>query len=693
MIVDTSLKCISNMPISETEKLAGGKKRVHFFPTKRMSTYLLYLGVGDYEEVTGSIGKLKLRALATKGNKSRLKLPLSYAKRFIKYYEHYFDVKYSLPKIDLLAIPDFAAGAMENWGAITFREQAMLADEKSAISFKQDVVETVSHELAHMWFGDLVTMKWWDDIWLNEGFATFMSHKAMAAVMPEWDIPNQVLENGSYSINSALVTDQLRSTHAINVSVNEPAEMTAMFDTGLAYSKGMAVLYMLEDYLGAETFRDGLHKYLKAYEYGNATKHDLWKALDDAAKSAKKSANAADIANYWVDEPGYPIVSVMRKGDEYVITQKRFIVSDKGEEVPSRWPIPVHYLESNKTEGKFLMSKSSKRLHAKSQWIKLNYGQKGFYRVEYDSRLTATIGNAIRKGELSGADVWGVENDLFIRARAGRIAASAYLDFAERYCFDCGYPANVSLLKHMNWLYTMLYSTKLADMARKPLVAYARKTLKRVGLAVKSDESSTDTMLRSLAFSTLGLAEDRDTIEKAKAMFDGFVKGRKQLNKNLRRAVYMTVAWNYPGTFNKFVSLYKKEKVIEDKLRFLATIGSFRETPLVRKALSFALSKDVRYQDVHYIPAYVSSNPYAQNLLWKWIAGNWKTFLKRYPPSTHMVDEFVSFNSGISDASLREEVASFFRNKNNLRGDFALEAKRTLERIDTNIKFMKANGV
>jgi tricorn protease interacting factor F2/3 len=693
MVVGSDLECVSNMPVRGTERLAGGRKRVRFLPTPRMSTYLLYLGVGDYDEVTGSVGKLKLRALATRGNKDKLRLPLSYAKEFIKYYERYFGVRYSLPKLDLLAIPDFAAGAMENWGAIAFREQALLADEKSAISFKQNVAEGVAHEIAHMWFGDLVTMKWWDDIWLNESFATFMSHKAMESVMPEWDIPNQVLENGSYSINSALVTDQLRSTHAINASVSEPAEINAMFDVGVSYSKGMSVLGMLEDYLGAEVFRGGLHRYLKAYGYGNATKHELWKALDDAAKSAKKSAKSADIARYWIDEPGYPMVSVARKGDGYALTQRRFIVSSKGDEAPSRWPIPVHYLGSDGREGKFLMPESSRALRSRSDWIKINYRQKGFYRVEYDPGITAALGEAMRKGKLSGADEWGIENDLFIRARAGRIPASEYLDFAERYCLDCGDPANISLLGHMNWLYGMLYTTRLAAIVRKPLVAYARKTLERLGMEFRPDEKPAETMLRSAAFATLGFAEDKETVERAKAMFDGFVKGSKPLDRNMRRAVYMTVAWNYPGTFEKFVSLYKKESVIEDKLRFLGAIGAFRETALLRKALSFALSKEVRYQDVHYIPSYAAANPYAQKLLWKWVSGNWARFLKRYPPGTHMVEGFASLASGVSDAGLRDEIASFFGNKKNLRGDFGLEARRALERIDTNIRFMKANGV
>ena len=358
MVVDKSLECISNMPIGRTQSLKSGKKRVRFLPTPVMSTYLLYLGVGNYDSIEGTLGKVKLRVLTTKGKKKFAALSMGYLKKFLNFYNSYFGIKFPLPKLDMLAIPDFSAGAMENWGAITYREIALLGDENTAVGNKQQIAETVAHELAHMWFGDLVTMAWWDDLWLNESFATYMSFKAMDAVMPEWDMWTHYIEDVVYS---AMVADQLKATHPIAAKVSNPAEISAQFDSGISYDKGGSVLRMIEDYVGADTFKAGLHKYIREHSYGNATKYDLWEAIDSAAKKSKKFVFAEKVASYWIDTPGYPIVSVDRKGAAYSLLQNRFLISEAVQE-PSGWPIPIHYLGSDGSEGQFLMSKSAKRI-------------------------------------------------------------------------------------------------------------------------------------------------------------------------------------------------------------------------------------------------------------------------------------------------------------------------------------------
>jgi tricorn protease interacting factor F2/3 len=692
LVVDKGLECISNMPIRKESPAAKGKKRVSFLPSPRMSTYLVYLGVGNYDSVEGSLGKVKVRVLAVKGKGHLVRMALEYARKSVRYYEDYFRMPYQLPKLDLLAIPDFAAGAMENWGAITFRENALLCDERSTVASKQDVAYTIAHELAHQWFGDLVTMEWWDDLWLNESFATLMGYKAIGAVVPEWNMMTQYIEE---VVGSAFGADQLKSTHPINVSVNNPEEINSIFDS-ISYDKGGTVLHMIEDYIGPEVFREGLHEYLEAHKYGNATKHDLWEAIGRAARKSGNRAPIGKVVGYWIDTAGYPVIDVKKEGDAYALRQSRYLMSSDSK-VAGGWPIPIHYAFGPKAgDSKLLMTGGTQRIAAVkgAEWVKLNYGQKGLYRVRYDDALLRRLGEAIRDKELGGTDAWGIENDLFAFARSGTIKAGKYLDFVQDYCFDCGYPMDSTLLGHLSWLHCMLYSTSLAETTRGPLIAYARRLLDRLGMERKEGESSEDTMLRGSVLLNLGLAGDKEIIERADAMFRGLVKDGTQIDSNLRGAVYRIAAWTGGSdTFKTFVGRYRKETGVEEKLRLLGSLGFFQERQLIEKAFTFALSRDVKYQDAIYVPGNASSNPFASELHWRWTRDNWKALMKRYPAGTHILRSFVSYLSGQKSERARKDIVSFFGSKSNLRADIVLDLKRTLERIDTNIRFMKKNGV
>ena len=690
MVVDEGLECVSNMPVKSETRLGNGKKRVSFLPSPRMSTYLAYMGVGNFESVEGSVGKVKLRVLTVEGKRDLAFLGLDYAKKAIKYYEGYFGIDYQLPKLDLLAIPDFAAGAMENWGAITFREADLLGDKDSSVASKQRIADVVSHEIAHQWFGDMVTMEWWDDLWLNESFATFMSTKALMASFPEWEMGKQYLGD---VIATAFAADQLQSTHPINVEVNDPEEMNAIFDS-ISYEKGGTILNMIEDYVGPETFRKGLHDYLLAHKYGNATKYDLWDAIGGVAEKGGAKLSLGKVASYWIDNPGYPIIDVKEKGGSFVLKQRRFFIS-KEAKAQSKWPVPLHYATGPDGKGaRALMSGGAHRIAAGgAEWLKLDYGQKGLYRVRYGDRMLERLGAAIKAKELGGTDAWGIENDLFAFARSGRMPAGRYLDFVQEYCFDCRYPTDSSLVSHLAWLYDTLYATGLSEPARKPLVACSRHILDRIGASARKGESSLDTMMRGSVLFDLGMAGDADAVKMANGMFRDLVRG-KEVDSNLRGAVCGIAAWTGDAkTFDVLEGRYLKEEVIEDKLRFLRSLGMFRDRKLVERALAFALSKDVKYQDVLSIPANVASNPLAGDLLWHWTRDNWKTILARYPPGTHIAHGFVSLLSAQKDEKSRKEIASFFEAKSNLRSDFKPELRRTLERIDTNIRFMKANGV
>ncbi len=692
LLVDKDLKCVSNMPIKE-ERLVGDRKEVTFNTTPKMSTYLLYIGVGDFERVAEKSGSLEIGVITTPGKKQYTSLAMEYGKKSIQFFESYFGIRYPLPKLDLIAIPDFAAGAMENWGAVTFREIALLGNDQTPVMVKQRIADVIAHELAHQWFGDLVTMKWWNDLWLNESFATFMSTKATESIFPQWNTRLQYLED---VIGVAFAADQLASTHPISVNVRTPAEIDEIFDE-ISYEKGGTVLNMLESYAGKDTFRQGLNHYLREHSYGNAVKQDLWGAIDLAARKNGRKLSVSDVASCWVNKKGYPSVSVRRERGGIGLRQERFTLSNQnpGNE---EWLIPVRYAQPKKKgDAQVLMRKRTQKIRmADPAWIKLNAGQTGMYRTIYPDDMLDRLGELIKGGELEWIDAWGIENDLYAITRSGRKSMVEYLDFIEEYCFAAKYPLNMSVLSHMQGIFSMLYGldAEQKDRVSMMLREYSSEILKQMGWIRSDKESNITTMSRSRAILASGISGESSTLNKANKMFSKFTEGRAGIDPNLRGAVYSLVAWsNGQDTMEALRGRYLKEEVPDEKRRLLGAMGMFGKKDLVSKALAFSLSKDVRYQDSYVIAAVASSNPAGKGLLWNWTRSNWKTLMQRYSPGTHMLSRYVSNMSGISDPKMLDEIRAFFANKANKRGDISKALRQTTERIRINCAFMKANGI
>jgi len=518
MVVPKELEAISNMPIKSISPAEEkGKKLVVFETTPLMSTYLVYMGAGRYEGSAGKYRGIPLRVLATPGKRNLTITALSYLKKLLTHYERYFGIKYALPKLDLIAMPDFAMGAMENWGAITFRETALLMDPKDpSVGSKERVSMVLAHELAHQWFGDLVTMKWWDEIWLNESFAEFMGFKSVDAIFPDWGMMKR------YKVEAFIggrADDQLRSTHPIKVRVNTPTEVGGIFDA-ISYNKGGAVLYMLESLVGKEAFRKGLHNYLSAHKYGNGSGEDLWNSIQKASNADGGRLPVSRIMKSWIEKPGFPIIEV-RKGYSFELSQKRFTLSKEYDDGP--WPIAVNYL-SEKGAGRYFIDKREGVIKDDSPWIKLNYGQSGFYGVRYDEGLIRKIGELIRSGELSADDAWGVESDVFGDVRTGRIGVQDYLDFVSRYCMECGYPANAAIMGHLGWLNNMFDRKPLVYNIRNVAISFSGAVLKKTGWERGKNEDNTTALLRGGAIVSLGRMGDRETLLKARAMSGDFMR-------------------------------------------------------------------------------------------------------------------------------------------------------------------------
>jgi tricorn protease interacting factor F2/3 len=683
-IADSKYQVISNMPVKEIEKLRG-KRKFSFHLTPKMSTYLVYIGVGRFEYYLEQYRDVKIQAVTVPGRKEQGILASQYAKKSLEFYENYFGIKYMLPKLDLIAIPDFAAGAMENWGAITFRETAMLLDKKrSSISSRQNVADTVAHEIAHQWFGDLVTMKWWDDLWLNESFATFMSYKAVDSIFPEWKFMVQYLND---TFSSAFTADELKSTHPINVEVHNPGEIEEVFDN-ISYEKGGSVLSMIEDFVGPEIFRSGLNIYLNKHMYGNAAKEDLWEAINAAAERASKHMPIDRFAKFWIDTPGYPIVTVSKSKEGFELKQSRFLLSGSSKWSPA--PIPVHYVTDKGKSGMVLLDSPKEIIKMKgAKWIKVNYGQKGFYRAAYSKELLPHIGEAIKSGKLDSKDAWGVENDLFELARRGSIKAAAYLDFVGKYFTGVGYPANVSIILHLNWLRMMLYGTKLQENADNAIKLICGFWLNKLGWEKRKNDTNLDIMLRSYVISALGRIGDENVSGRCKSLFS---KGKDKIDPDIRSAVYTTIAWNGGiEEFNKIIKLYNLEKVPEEKIRLLQSLAFFNYKGSAEKVLGFSQSKYVRLQDSIFIPVLLSSNPAMKSEYWPWLKSNWKALMAKYTGVSRMLSRLVEATSTCSTQKQLSDITAFFSKKSNVRDDIKRSILKAEERIEANIRFLKIN--
>src|SRR3989454_9068862 len=476
---DSDTSVISNMP-STSVKVEGQRQTVEFPKTPRMSTYLLYLGIGKFEEVKENFNGVDYIVATVPGKSSGAKFPLDVAKDAVKFFESYFGSKYSMPKLHLIAVPEFAAGAMENWGAITFREIVLLVDKDSSIRIKKQVAEGIAHEISHQWFGDLVTMKCWDDLWLNESFATFMAYKATDSIFPQWVVWQDFVRGETAG---ALDRDSLVNTHPIEVKVNSPSEIEEIFDD-ISYGKGASIIRMLEAYAGEDHFMRGVRSYLDKYRFSNASGNDLWNQIEQSSKTRVKA-----IMSEWIRKPGYPVVNVKLDGKRLVIRQERFLLNGSSE--PSNWPVPIT-MKINGKEQKLLMERREESM-ATPDWVdslKLNLEETGFYRVYYEG-----LYDRVWRSNMSPVDRYGIVSDAHAFAIQGKLDFSQYLALLDRYMNEQEYLPAFEVSDQLSSLNAI--TRRVEETSRK----FHRNQLKI--LANRKDENSV--VLRGSMASRLAL--------------------------------------------------------------------------------------------------------------------------------------------------------------------------------------------
>jgi len=680
IIANNKFSAISNMPIKSKKKI-GSKTIYNFTKTPIVSTYLIYLGVGEFEYLTGKIGKTQIRVVTTKGNKSKGKFSLELGKKLLISYEKYFGIKYPLPKLDLIAVPDFAAGAMENWGAITFRETILLYDPKtSSTRTKQFIAEVISHEIAHQWFGNLVTMKWWNDLWLNESFATFMATKFVDKFYPEWDLWDQFVED---AMNVAMGLDSLKTTHPIDVKVNSPAEIREIFDA-ISYDKGGCVLRMLEHYVGEPNFQKGLKKYLSDFKYKNAEGQDLWNAIGNASGMPVSS-----MVHTWLKQPGFPLIEVHQDGTLLKLKQKRYLLESDKKFSKGLWSVPLSLGLDDEISKKLFTKKSMTiKLPKNTVGFVANYGRKGFYRVKYDEGILLDLKMLVDEKRIHAIDRWAIQNDLFSLCVSGDEQIRNYLDFSDAYFDEDSYLATVNVAHNLASLYFRAFDEKFSEEIRSYAVNYFRKILFNLGWEPKKSDKHTDALLRSFVISALGKMDDDEITDEALRRYKKFLKSPSSISPDLVEPICSIAAWNGNlKTHAELTQLYKKVKTMEEKLRFLGAMCGFKDKKLLLKSLDFSQTSNVRSQNMQLPIMKVAANPYGDKVLWPWLKKNWKKLNKKVGHGNPLFNRIVASISSVADDSMEKEIKTFFKN-NPTPGTERTQAQ-TLERIRINSKLLR----
>lgn len=680
LIVPQHLIAISNTIPQEETNIENGLKKVHFSPTPKMSTYTLAFIVGEFDVVEKSNkNNVRIRVFVTPGKKDQAQFALHTGADLLDFYEEYFDITYPLPVLDLIAIPDFDAGAMENWGAVTFREVALLIDEeKSSTAARQWVALVIAHELAHMWFGNLVTMEWWTHLWLNEGFASYIEYFAADKLFPEWNLWDQFF---TLDHNSALALDALDNTHPIEVEVPHVRQIKEIFDE-ISYAKGASIIAMIATYLGEKDFRDGLRLYLKRHSYANATTHDLWEALEEVSNKP-----IGEIMHNFTQKAGHPILSVSNKKDHIHLSQKRFFSSalKNLSTDTTMWTIPFSLISSEQTQEKeYLMTEKTMKLPSitKGNFIKLNKNETSFFRTIYSKDLYEALQKALFGKRLSAIDRMGILRDAFDASEAGLLSTSHALELSTSYTKETSFGVWVNLVAKLGSVYHFLFSTNL----KEPYQRFAREILLHIGTKVgwekKKNETTDDTLLRSTILYALGKYGDKKIQEKARMLFTNIVE-KKPVDPDLKGIVYVLTAENGgEKEFEILKKMYLQETLGQEKNRIGSALMSFRQPHLIQEALEFSLSEHVRLQDMPRFVMVGFGNEYAQEITWNFLKKNWDILFEKFK-GEHSLSRLVEGAGSIVSLSLKEEIEEFFRQRPT--EEIQRTLKQVVEQIESNL--------
>ena len=686
LAIDPALTAVGNTRVV-AERREGGRKVLAFADTIRMSTYLVALVVGELEATEPVlVGRTPVRVWCVPGKRRLAAFGHEIAVASLRFFEDYYGLPYPGDKLDLLAIPDFAAGAMENLGAITFRETALLVDAGAAAHAELErIADVVAHEIAHMWFGDLVTMAWWNGLWLNEAFATFMEMLAVDAWKPAWE---RWVTFG-VSRAAALGLDGLKSTRPIEFEVRAPKDADAMFDL-LTYEKGASVLRMLEQYLGPEVFREGVRGYLAEHQYANAETTDLWKAL--AAVAGKP---IPELMDGWIFRGGYPVVtaSVDESRRTLVLAQRRFTYLTDGGEESELWQIPISLrigVRGGAVIKTLLLAGPEERVEVPGpvEWALVNAGGSGFYRVHYAADLLRKLTR--RLPHLAPIDRFNLINDAWAATVAGLMPLRDYLELTTE--FRAETDRNVWAVLTGSFAYV---NRIISSAVRPKFEALVRDRLgpavERLGFSPEPDEGELIRQLRADLVRAIGtLGSDAEIHAEARRFYQGSLEEATAVDPSLLPALIAVLAHAGGETeYEEFLQRFKTARTPQEEQRYLYALAGFRQAELLGRTLEKTINGEVRAQDAPFLARGLLASVYAREATWEFVKANWATLERQFPAKSG-IRRMCEGITALATPELEADVREFFTSRNITLGGKTLE--QYLEQLHVAVVLREREG-
>ena len=686
-VVPENWLAISNMPVESEKKIADGKE-VRFAATPPMSSYLNVFVAGELDLIESRGGPTQIRVITTKGKAELGRYALEATAQILQYYNDYFGVPYPLPKLDQIALPGGFGGAMENWGGITYYESALLFDPKnSSAETKQNIYEVLAHEMAHQWFGDLVTMAWWDNLWLNEGFASWMGTKCTAHFNPQWEVwlrresPRDPTRRVGIAKEAAMEGDARSTTHPIQQLIATEAEANSAFDD-ITYKKGQSFLRMLESFLGEDVFRHGIRRYITAHKYSNSTTADLWSALSEASKKP-----VGEIAAGWTQQPGFPIVKVKREADGKVrLTQERFTVNFENAP-PLEWKIPLTYTVIGQAPATLLMTNATDILEniPADRALKLNVNGAGNYRVEYDEPSWNLLMQALPK--LGVEDRVNLLSDSWALVGANRAPVSRYFGLVEKLPGSIGLAERGQIINVVDFVNGLLVGTPEREKFQRYARSLLRPTFDSLGWESKEGEPPTAGSLRASLINALGDLDDREIIAGCRERFAKYLANPASLAPDLRPPVFAVVGrYADEKTWTKLHELGLKTTSIGEKQNYYDALACATDPGLVKRTLAIALTDELPTSRAVFLVSRVARESGHPDIAWEFARVNMKALraktdaagANRYAPSL-----FTFF----SDDSRATQLKTYA--KSNLPPASGPEVAKVVDEIQFRAEFEK----
>ena len=678
--IDTRDTAISNgRLLSDTPGPGPGKHTLTFATTKRMSPYLVALAVGDWECAAGSADGIPVRVCGTPDHKAEFAFALESAEFALRYFNRFFSIKYPFEKLDILAVPDFSAGAMENTGAIIFREQFLLVPENGGtVEQRKQTLQFITHEIAHQWFGDLVTMAWWDDVWLNEGFATWMEFRPMREWKPEWRGELDEVR----AAQRAMELDSLRATRPVRTRVETPSDINEVFDA-IAYQKTGAIIRMVEGYVGAASYKDAINAYLKKFAFSNATGEGFWTTI--AAVTGKPVDR---VLSGFITQPGMPLVSVETRcvegNTQLVLSQEPISPA-----VPDStlWDIPVCYKRERGGNAQpsacVLLSARTQtvRLDGCSPWVFANVDSRGYYRASYDAGNLRALGEAAGTGTLTALEQTTLIADLWTLVRLDKQTMSSFLSLSGKLAAGEPGPAVSTALRRLNYIAEWLVDDKLRPDFQRWVRQALQPLMNRLGWTPKPGEPEDLQALRSAVIFTLGNAgRDADVLREARRLAGLHVTDATPVHASLAdTTLELAAITGDVALYEQYLQRVNGASNPGERARYMVALSFFADPQLQQRTLALATSPNIASHDAPALLNSLMQRPSASEATWEYVKANWDT-VERTFGIFQGIPTVIDGMQHFCDLRMKQDVDRFFSTRQ--IGGIERRLRQSLESIE-----------